>query len=709
MNYKQTFNKTALAAAMLSILQSGASAAAVQYNVTDLGTLGGTYSLGLGINEIDEVTGLTHGFDNTVNQAFLYGAAGIAQSLGPVLGGSYNQSMDINNFHQVTGQASLPGDAAYHAFVWQNAQPYDLGTLDLLTGTGTSLGVGINDNQQVAGYSTVKGGTAVHAVVWSKGSTKWTINDIGTLDRVAGTGNSQANGINETGQVTGFSTVPGSTARHAVVWRKGSTNWSVLDIGTLGGSYGAGFAINGNGEVTGTSTTTQDAEQHAFVAQSTQIPPVMIDLLTLGGKFSEGYSINLAGEVVGYSTTTGDQKQAAFLWQSGTGMQDLNTLIDPLSGWALLEAHAINDKGNIAGIGLRNGEKHAFLLTKLVTDKTPPLVNFQIAPAVPSATGWYLTAPSVAWTVTDPESTVSAKVGCAAVPAVTNTAAAGQTFSCTATSAGGTTGPVTTPAIKVDTTLPTFVGVPAPFTQAATSLTGTVANYTKPTAVDNVSGVSLAGVSCVPASGSVFPMGASTVNCSVKDNAGNGNSASFVVTVADLTPPIFPVCPATVNLAQGQALLQPVATDNLSTPLVTGAPASLPAGTSTVTWTATDAAGLSSNCIQQVTVVIPTPTPTPTVSETIAISKAQCKRINATSGEWLVQGSSSNSTNNSIQLYSSASVPVDLTSNKLGAAVTVAKGAWQFQAKSGPACISPISLRSTASGKVLGNIAVTVQ
>lgn len=711
MSCKQQFKHTLLAAAIFSFLHSGESAAAVQYNITDLGTLGGTYSLGLGINEIDEVTGLSFGIDNAVNHAFLYGAAGTSQSLGLLLGGSYNQGMDINNFHEVTGQASLPGDSTYHAFVWQNAQPHDLGTLDLLAGTGTSLGIGINDSQQVAGFSTVKGGTAVHAVVWTKDATTWKISDIGTLDQVAGTGNSQASGLNEAGQVTGFSTVPGSIAQHAVVWTKGLTNWKATDLGTLGGTYSAGLAINSNGEVTGSATTAQDAQQHAFVAQSTQSPPVMTDLKTLGGTFSEGYSINLAGDVVGYSTTVGDNRQAAFLWQSGIGMQDLNTLIDPASGWRLLEAHAISDNGHITGIGFLNGEKHAFLLTKLSTDTTPPLVSFQITPVAPSASGWYVTTPSVTWTVTDQESAISSKVGCTAVPAVNNTLAAGQSYSCTATSGGGTTGPVSTPTIKVDTTLPALAGVPAAFTQAATSLTGTVVNYTVPTASDTYSGVSLAGVSCAPASGSTFPMGSTSVKCSVQDNAGNSNSASVVVTVADLTPPSFPVCPATVSLTEGQALPQPVATDNLSTPAVTGNPVSLPVGTTAVTWTATDQAGLSSTCVQQVTVTAAptteTPTPTP-IAETLAVRKAECKRISATSGEWSIQGATSIATNNSIQLYSTAAVPADLASNKLGAAVPDSKGLWQFQSKSGPTCSAPISLRSVA-GTVLGNIAVAVK
>ncbi len=95
--------------------------------------------------------------------------------------------------------------------------------------------------------------------------------------------------------------------------------------------------------------------------------------------------------------------------------------------------------------------------------------------------------------------------------------------------------------------------------------------------------------------------------------------------------------------------------------------------------------------------------------ENIQITAAQCKVINAASGEWRVAGTSSVSTNNNIQLYLTASVPADLNTNKLGAAVPVAAGAWEFRAKPGPACRTPISLISSATGAKRENIAVTIK
>ncbi|MGE0132506.1 MAG: HYR domain-containing protein [Blastocatellales bacterium] len=56
-----------------------------------------------------------------------------------------------------------------------------------------------------------------------------------------------------------------------------------------------------------------------------------------------------------------------------------------------------------------------------------------------------------------------------------------------------------------------------------------VVNYAAPSVSDNCSGVG--APVCTPASGSAFPLGVTTVTCSVKDAANNSNSCSFKVTV----------------------------------------------------------------------------------------------------------------------------------------------------------------------------------
>jgi probable HAF family extracellular repeat protein len=93
----------------------------------------------------------------------------------------------------------------------------------------------------------------------------------------------------------------------------------------------------------------------------------MQDLGTLGGLNSYGIGVTPAGHVVGASEVPAEVSNYthAFLYTDGGGMVDLNTRIDPLSGWELLDADGVNDAGQITGQGLINDEYHAFLLTPI--------------------------------------------------------------------------------------------------------------------------------------------------------------------------------------------------------------------------------------------------------------------------------------------------------------------------------------------------------
>ena len=55
-------------------------------------------------------------------------------------------------------------------------------------------------------------------------------------------------------------------------------------------------------------------------------------------------------------------KPHAFLIANGVGV-DLNSQIPAGSGWRLGTANAINDAGEIAGVGRHHGKRHAFLAT----------------------------------------------------------------------------------------------------------------------------------------------------------------------------------------------------------------------------------------------------------------------------------------------------------------------------------------------------------
>ena len=95
----------------------------------------------------------------------------------------------------------------------------------------------------------------------------------------------------------------------------------------------------------------------------------MQDLGALTWDQSIAYDINDKGQVVGALQT--GQTSHAFLWANGQ-MQDLNSLIPAYTGWVLLEARAINNKGRIVGFGTLNGQTRAFLLKPSAYNWTNP-------------------------------------------------------------------------------------------------------------------------------------------------------------------------------------------------------------------------------------------------------------------------------------------------------------------------------------------------
>ena len=356
-----------------------AAAHAASYTVTDLGTLGGTESFGSGLNASGQVAGASYTTGGAAYHTFLWkpttpnGASGTKTDLG-TLGGTESFGNGLNASGQVTGESSTTGDAATHAFLWKPTTPggasgtmHDLGTL----GGTNSYGYGINAAGQVTGASDTTGDTRTHAFLWKPSTPNGTS---GTMHNLGSLGGTESNGsaINASGQVSGSSLTTGDAAYHAFLWKPSTpngTSGTMHDLGTLGGTESFGGSINASGQVAGFSYTTGDAAYHAYLWTPTTpngTSGTMQDLATLGGLNSYSYNVGAGGQVVGASEVeiTSDDTHA-FLYTSGSGMVDLNTLIDPLSGWELLDAADINDAGQITGQGLIGGEYHAYLLTPI--------------------------------------------------------------------------------------------------------------------------------------------------------------------------------------------------------------------------------------------------------------------------------------------------------------------------------------------------------
>src|SRR5439155_16768253 len=68
---------------------------------------------------------------------------------------------------------------------------------------------------------------------------------------------------------------------------------------------------------------------------------------------SNPMGVNARGDVVGLVWLNNEQR--AFLYRQGIAL-DLNSVLPPNSGWILRTATAINDRGQIAGMGELNGK-----------------------------------------------------------------------------------------------------------------------------------------------------------------------------------------------------------------------------------------------------------------------------------------------------------------------------------------------------------------
>jgi probable HAF family extracellular repeat protein len=260
-------------------------------------------------------------------------AAYAANDQGKIVGGSDPFG---HEFGSITGGVSTRAfERPSHAFLYDQGVFHDLGTL----GGTYSVAYGINNNGRIVGMSTTAepapGVPAVFHAAYSDGGAFQDLNSlIGPSDWTL----ASATDINDAGQVTGWGTVNGQT--QAYLYDAGG----VQGLGILPGyDFSVGRGVNAAGDIVGFSAT---------------------------GEIADTYT---AADEAFYWALTSTGQDRAFLFRNGT-MHDLNSLIDPASGWTILGATDINDSGQIVGWGTLAGEEpvrvHALLLTPVPEPST---------------------------------------------------------------------------------------------------------------------------------------------------------------------------------------------------------------------------------------------------------------------------------------------------------------------------------------------------
>ena len=333
------------------ILLSAKSSADVRYTLTALGLPGGSDSRATDINNAGEVVGWSYIIGEEIPHAFIYsstsGISDLHQS------GLMSQANAINSTGTIIGMTFAPPNNP-QTTIWRNG----LGST-INSSVVRSIGNSINTYGDLAGDIVFDGYRHAYRYTSGGGEANEHLQDLGTL----GGSTSFGLAINDPGTVVGSSLTSSSNwQQHAFISRATRPHANeMIDIGTLGGEHSEARAINNSGTVVGWAWQ-ENGRSEAFVYSNGN----MRGLGTLGGFSSSACGINESGNIVGWWSPDGLSRRA-FLYSQGNSsstMTDLTSLIDPLSGWTLIEATAINDSGMIVGYGIDpNGNDRGFLLT----------------------------------------------------------------------------------------------------------------------------------------------------------------------------------------------------------------------------------------------------------------------------------------------------------------------------------------------------------
>ena len=310
--------------------------AAEWYAVTEIPSLGGSYTEPRRVNNRGQVTGYSYLANSKTEHAFLY-ANGSTRDLG-TLGGPHSYGRDLNDAGEVVGDSDVA--SVYHAFLYRAGTMVDLGTL----GGPYSEAFGINDAGQVVGSSFIDV-TSMRAFVHEDDA----MHSLGTL----GGDYSVAVDVAGDGTVAGMSRTA-TNEQHLFLYRNGAM--------TDAGGSTAGFdlwveAINDHTDVVGMWVPPQGYPGYTGFLYRDGV------LSELVPGYSEPRDVNDAGVVVGYAHFGPEGR--AFVWDATNGLQDINTLVDPSLGLTLAAMQGINDIGQIVGHGYHtaSGVSVAVLLT----------------------------------------------------------------------------------------------------------------------------------------------------------------------------------------------------------------------------------------------------------------------------------------------------------------------------------------------------------
>ena len=181
------------------------------------------------------------------------------------------------------------------------------------------------------------------------------------------------------------------------------------------------------------------------------------------------------------------------------------------------------------------------------------------------------------------------------------------TITYTATDASSNTFSASFTVTVTDNEAPTIDNLPANIAvNTDAGVCGADVTWVEPTSADNCTGSTIAQTAGL-ANGATFPVGATTITYTATDAAGLTTDGSFTITVTDNEAPTIVGLPADIIVNNGNGVceadvtwVEPTPADNCAGSTIAQTAglangATFPAGVTTITYTATDAAGLTTD------------------------------------------------------------------------------------------------------------------
>jgi len=293
------------------------------YYLSPIGPIGATNDqLPLGINQAGEVVGT-----NSSGHAFVFSLSAGTK----IIGATGTSARAINDSGQIAMQV------ANHAqiFTRSTGQLTDLGTLGGLASSPSA----INSSGVVVGQSQDR--TGQYFPFMFNGGPMFSLGSFG-----GSLPSCNAAGVNISGEAVGTCFIPAGYFRAFYVL-KGFKDFDPSHISYSSEATG----INDSGVAVGTSTAVRCSQYSLNLCDGQVWRPAIFfpnGTIQVLGTLGLAYGINNLGDIVGYSGAHG------FIYTNGK-LYDLNnwsfrdTSNNPLTGWVIECAEAINDSGQIVG------------------------------------------------------------------------------------------------------------------------------------------------------------------------------------------------------------------------------------------------------------------------------------------------------------------------------------------------------------------------